>query len=257
MTGRLFLGAALSAVLAGSCLAQTPSPQTPSPQTPSTQAAPDAPKPQKVLQLLAPADIDANRLLPPAPADGSEAGRAELAEIHRIIGAASSDRVAQAKWDDDHEDPSAFAAAVGAGFDLAKLPATAEVLSIVQNDASVAATAAKKTFLRKRPWVLDATIKTCDPDDKPLTSYPSGHSTLGYSLGMTLAVLIPEKSQVFMARASDYAYSRVVCGSHYPSDTQASQALAASLVTSLLKNPDFQAKVTAAHAELQAAKLAR
>lgn len=248
MIGRLLLGAALSAVLTGSCLAQTPS-------TPSAQVA--APKPQKVLQLLVPADIDPNRLLPPPPVDGSEANRAELAEIHRIIDTASPDRMAQAKWDDDHEDASAFAAAIGAGFDLAKLPATAEVLGIVKNDASVAASAAKKTFLRKRPWAVDATIKTCDPDDKPLTSYPSGHSTLGYSLGMTLAVLIPEKSQVFMARAADYAHSRVVCGSHYPSDTQASQALAASFVTALLKNPEFQAKMTAAHAELQAAKLAQ
>ena len=242
MIGRLFLSAAISAALAGSCLAQT---------------APAAPKPPKALQLLALTDIDPNRLLPPPVADGSETNRAELAEIHRIIDTASPDRMAQAKWDDEHEDPSAFAATVGAGFDLAKLPATAEVLAIVQNDASIAASAAKKTFQRKRPWALDATIKTCDPDDKPLTSYPSGHSTLGYSLGMTLAVLIPEKSQAFMTRAADYAHSRVVCGSHYPSDTQASQALAASFVTALLKTPDFQAKLEAAHAELQAAKLAQ
>ena len=240
MIGRLFLTVAAVAMLSGPCLAQT---------------APA--KPVKALAYLTPADIDPARLLPPPPVDGSEANRAELAEIHRIIGAASPDRMAQAKWDDEHEDPSAFAAAVGAGFDLAKLPATAEVLAIVQDDASLAASAAKKAFQRKRPWAVDATIKTCDPDDKPLTSYPSGHSTLGYSLGMTLAVLIPEKSQVFMARAADYAHSRVVCGSHYPSDTQASQALAASFVTALLKSPDFQAKMTAAHAELQAAKLAQ
>lgn len=242
MIGRLFLSAAITAALAGSCLAQT---------------APAAPKPPKVLQLLAPADIDPNRLLPPPSVDGSEANRAELAEIHRIIGAASPDRMAQAKWDDDHEDPSMYAATIGAGFDLAKLPATAEVLAIVQNDASVAASTAKKTFQRKRPWVVDATVKTCDPDDKPLTAYPSGHATLGYSLGMTLAVLIPEKSQAFMARASDYAFSRVVCGSHYPSDTQASQALAASFVTALLKDPQFQARMKTAHAELQVAKLAQ
>jgi acid phosphatase (class A) len=240
MIGRLFLTAAAMATLSGSCLAQT---------------APA--KPVKMLEHLLPADIDANRLLPPPPVDGSEANRAELAELHRIIATATPQRMAQAKWDDDHEDPSMFAATVGAGFDLSKLPATAEVLAIVQNDASMASSAAKKTFQRKRPWAVDATVKTCDPDDKPLTSYPSGHSTLGYSLGMTLAVLIPEKSQAFMARASDYAFSRVVCGAHYPSDTQASQALAASLVTALLKDPEFQAKMQAAHVELQAARFAQ
>ncbi|MDB5456770.1 MAG: hypothetical protein JWP92_2355 [Caulobacter sp.] len=240
MIRRLLLTAAVLATLSAPALAQT---------------APA--KPAKVLQYLAPADIDASRLLPPPPIDGSDANRAELTELHRIIATVSPERKAQAKWDDDHEDPSMYEATIGAGFDLTQLPATAQVLAIVENDASIAASAAKKTFQRKRPWAVDATVATCDPGDKPLTSYPSGHATLGYSLGMTLAVLIPEKSQAFMTRAADYAFSRVVCGSHYASDTQASQALAAAFVTALLKSPDFQAKLSASHAELQAAKLAR
>ena len=247
MIGRLFLTAAAVAALSSPCLAQT---------APVPATAPAA-KPVKVLKYLTESDIDPKRLLPPPTADGSDAYKAELADVHRIIATATPERAAQAKWDDDHEDSSMYAATIGAGFELAKLPATAEVLAIVQNDASIAASAAKKTFQRNRPWVLDSTIKTCDPDDKPLTSYPSGHATLGYSLGMTLAVLIPEKSQAFMARAADYAYSRAVCGSHYPSDTQASQALAASFVTALLKNPEFEAKMKSAHVELQAAKLAQ
>jgi acid phosphatase (class A) len=74
---------------------------------------------------------------------------------------------------------------------------------------------------------------------------------------MTLAVLIPEKSQALMTRAQDYAYSRVVCGSHFITDTRASQALAASFVTALLKEPAFQAKLAAAHAELKGAGLAQ
>jgi acid phosphatase (class A) len=221
------------------------------------QTAAPAAKPQKVLQLLVPADIDPTRLLPPPPAEGSAAEKADLADVRRAIADRSPERLAQAKWDDEHEDPSMFVPTLGARFDIAKLPATGEVLAIVQNDASVAASGAKKVFVRKRPWAVDASIQTCDPDDKPLTSYPSGHSTLGYSLGMTLAVLIPEKSQILMTRANDYAYSRVVCGSHYVTDTRASQALAASFVTALLKDPTFQAKLAAAHAELKAAGLAQ
>ncbi|WP_297510386.1 phosphatase PAP2 family protein [uncultured Caulobacter sp.] len=225
-----------------SALAQTPAP---------------AAKPPKVLQLLVPADVDPARLLPPPAADGSAAAKADLADVHRAMAEASAERRAQAKWDDDHEDPSMFEPTLGARFDLAKLPATREVLAIVQNDASVAASGAKKLFQRKRPWVVDSTIKTCDPDDKPLSSYPSGHATLGYSLAMTLAALIPEKAQVLMTRGQDYAYSRVVCGSHYATDTRASQALAASFVSTLLKDPTFQVKLAAAHAELKGAGLAQ
>jgi len=212
-----------------------------------------AAKPAKVLQYLTPADIDPARLLPPPAADGSAAAKAELAELHRIIETASPERLSQARWDDEHEDASAFFTTAGAGFDLKALPATAEVLHVVETDVSLAAGRAKTLFARKRPWVIDPTIKTCDPDDKPLTSYPSGHATYGYSLAMTYAVLMPDKAQAFMSRAADYAFSREVCGAHYPSDTEASQALSAAVVTALLKNPEFGAKVEAAKAELKAA----
>ncbi len=223
------------------------------------QTAPAEPahKPPKVLQLLVPADVEPTRLLPPPPVEGSALEKADLADVRRAIADASPERRAQAKWDDDHEDPSMYVPTLGEGFDMAKLPATREVLAIVQNDASVAAGGAKKLFQRKRPWAVDPSIQTCDPNDKPLTSYPSGHSTLGYSLGMTLAVLIPEKAQALMTRAQDYAYSRVVCGSHYVTDTRASQALSAAFVTALLKTPAFQAKLATAHAELKTAGLAQ
>ncbi len=229
----------------------------PLPALAQTQTPAPAAKPQKVLQFLSPDDVDPARLLPPPPAEGSAAEKADLADVRRAIADRSPERFAQAKWDDDHEDPSMFAPTLGERFDMQKLPATRDVLAIVQNDASVAASGAKKLFQRKRPWAVDASIQTCDPNDKLLTSYPSGHATLGYSLGMTLAVLIPEKSQILMARAQDYAYSRVVCGSHYVTDTRASQALAAAFVTALLKAPAFQAKLTAAHAELKGAGLAQ
>ena len=235
----------LTAVAAATLIAQPGDAQTP--------GASPAAKPAKVLQFLTPADIDPARLLPPPPPEGSAAAQAELAELHRIIGARTPERFAQARWDDAHEDASAFFATIAPGFDLKALPATAEVLHIVETDVSLAAGRAKTLFARKRPWVVDPSIPNCDPDDKPLTSYPSGHATYGYSLAMTYAVLMPDKAQALLTRASDYAFSREVCGAHYPSDTQASQALSAAVVTALLKNPDFQAKLDAARAELKAA----
>ncbi|MCI3182199.1 acid phosphatase [Caulobacter sp. CCUG 60055] len=243
MPRRLLLAAAAVAALAASpALAQAPTPA----------AKPH--KPGKVLQFLTAEDVDARRLLPPPPADDAAAGKADLEAVRQTIAARSPERLAQAKWDDDHEDPSAFFATAGEGFDLKTLPATAEVMKIVQVDAAAAATAAKKVFARKRPWAVDPAIPTCDPDDKPLTSYPSGHAAQGYAFAMTYAVLMPEKAQAFMVRAKDYALSRVVCGAHFPTDIQASHALSAAVVASLLKNPGFQAKVAAAKAELRTAK---
>jgi acid phosphatase (class A) len=239
MIRRLLLtGAAFAALAFAPVLAQAPA------------------APPKVLRYVSQADISPGRLIPPPPEDGSDIAKAELAELHRLVTARTNERFTLAKWDDDHEDPSMYAPTLGLKFDMPSLPVTAELLAIIQDDASLAATAGKDRFKRKRPWAVDATIPTCDPDDKPLTSYPSGHATLGYSLGMTLAVLIPEKADILMARADEYAFSRLLCGSHYASDTRASQALAASLVTALLKNPQFQAKLEAARAELKAARIA-
>ena len=217
-------------------------------------AAPSA-KPPKVLILLSPEAVDAARLLPPPPQPGSPRAAAELAELRRIAAEATPERMAQARWDDDHEDPSLFQPLLGAAFDMKALPRTAALLQLVQTDAGAAATAAKKVFQRRRPWAVDATIKSCDPDDKPLTSYPSGHATLGYALALTLAQAMPERSQALLARASDYAYSRLVCGSHFASDTAASQALASAMIATLRTEPAYRAKVEAARQELQSAGL--
>lgn len=221
---------------------------------------------QKKLQVLTPDETDPGRLLPPPVADGSPAQQKELAEVEHLVKTRTSERFAQAKWDNEHEDPSAFFATLGPDFDLKKFPQTAKLLAVVMNDQSVVASAAKVYFHRKAPvaaavpavasyqeWSCDAAVKK--PADRPLRSYPSGHGTMGYSLGIVLSALMPEKSQAILARAADYAYSREVCGDHYHSDVEASHALGNALGILLLKNSTLQPQIEAAKAELRAAHL--
>jgi acid phosphatase (class A) len=162
----------------------------------------------------------------------------------------------QARWDDVHEDPSIFDAAIGGGFEVKKLPATWELLKLVQNEADVTANIAKKYFMRTRPWGIDKTLPYCDsnkPNAKPTNSYPSGHSSLGFSVGPVLAQLLPDKAQAILARADDYAYSREVCGVHFPSDANASRILGAVVAARLLVMPAMQSRIASARAELRAA----
>ena len=171
----------------------------------------------------------------------------------------------KAKWDAEHEDLSPFFATLGSDFDLQKLPATAKLLTGVLNDQGIAASTAKDYFHRKFPVTAEMPASgyndwTCDagdhkPDSRPLRSYPSGHATLGYSVGIVLAALIPEKSQAILIRAADYAYSREVCGDHYHSDVEASHALGNAVGILLLHNPGLQPQIEAAKAELRAAGL--
>jgi acid phosphatase (class A) len=220
----------------------------------SVGAAESAPM---LLKLLKPEQVDPARILPPPPADGSEAQKADLAEIRRLYRIRTPERLAQAQWDDAHETSMLFAGVLGPAFDLARLPRTAELLALVENEEEVAAHMAKKHFRRNRPWAIDPGLKACDyePNANPKTSYPSGHATLSYSVGLILANLMPEKSEAILTRAADYAYSRQICAAHYASDTEASHVLGTVVALDLLANVQFQPLLDASRAELQAAGL--
>lgn len=208
------------------------------------------------LGLLPPAQYEAATLLPPPPAAGSARAKSEMAELHAIEKARTPEALKYAKSDDETKDASIFAEVMGAGFDLKKLPATAKLFADVRTEEKLAADAAKAVFKRDRPWIADTALKSCSKDDAPQSSYPSGHATMGYSMGVVLAHLAPEKAQPIMARAAFYAESRLVCGMHFRSDIEAGQALGTAVALELLQNATFKTEFDAAVEELRGAKLA-
>jgi acid phosphatase (class A) len=218
------------------------------------------------LKFLTTTDIDPALVFPPPAKDGSDVQQKEMAEVNNLIHARSKERYAQAVWDARHEDPTPFAAAIGPDFDLAKLPATAKLLKDVLNDQTVLTSKAKDFFKRKFPvaaampgdsygeWTCDAEDRK--PSARPLRSYPSGHATMAYTFGVVLAALIPEKSQVILARSESYAYSREVCGDHYHSDVEAGHVLGTAIGILLLHNTAIKPEIEASKTELRAAHLA-
>jgi acid phosphatase (class A) len=229
---------------------------------PAAHAQPvPAAKALAVSKFLAPGDLNPALVLPPPPADGSALAAAEIAELHALAAARTPERLAQAKHDAEVEDVTAIAEVLGPAFDLARFPATAQLFKDLRNEDSVAAKAAKKLFNRTRPWAADAqlgadpNLEACDKGE-PKSSYPSGHTTMGYAAGAVLAQLMPGNAQVILARASDYAESRLVCGVHYRRDTEAGHVLATALVDRLMTKPAFQQELEAARTELTAAHIA-
>ncbi len=205
-----------------------------------------------VLHYLDAADVAPRRMLPAPPPRGSQAEALELATLHRLIAAATSARLAQATWDGEHEDASLFNATLQR--DLAKLPATWALLTAVQDEARKVTALAKTEFARLRPYGVDPTMPTCTKINphKAATSYPSGHATVGYATGWVLARLMPERAPDILARAQDYALSRQLCGTHFPSDTEASHMLATLVADRLLAAPRLAPMIAAARAELAA-----
>ena len=180
---------------------------------------------------------------------GSARERSELAEVHRIQAAASPDRMAKAQWEEVNEDGGVFAETFGPGF--SSLPATTKLLADVRHDEKVAASRAKAFYRRTRPWIVDPTLKPCSTDDKPLTSYPSGHATMGYAMATVLAAAAPAKSQALMARANFYAESRLVCAMHFRSDLAGGKTLGEGIGRAMLAKPAFRAELAAAAKELR------
>jgi len=226
--------------------------QTSMAQTPGTMA-----RPMKTLKVLTEADVNPARILSAPPADGSDAQKRELALVQEAYNHSSPARKEQAEWDDKHEDAGIFATTLGPQFDLARLPETSKLLALVLNDQSVTASMAKRTYLRTRPWAFDPAMKPCDykPNANPKTSFPSGHATLGYSVAYVLGTLIPEQAQALQDRAGVYAFSRLVCGDHYPSDVEASKALGVAVGVMLMRSEKLAPMIAASRAELAAAHL--
>jgi len=202
--------------------------------------------------LLDSAQIDAARLLPPPPVAGSATEKREIAELKAIAARSTPEILAAATHDAEDETPDIFNAAID--FDVATRPATFKLLDMVVKEEDEDTKAPKAFFHRLRPYSVDSGIKTCEPvkPGKRANSYPSGHATLGFSMGVVLASLVPEKSQAILARASEYAAHRLVCGVHYRSDIVAGQQFGTVLALRLMQNPEFQAQMTLARDELRA-----
>jgi len=201
--------------------------------------------------LLDPATIQPGQFLPPPPAEGSIDAKAEMKEVNDIIARSTPADIAAAAKDDADENPDIFNDAIG--FDVKTRPETFKLLTMVANEAESDTKAAKTFFHRKRPWVIDPAVKTCTLEklNQVPNSYPSGHATLAFSLAPVLTHLLPEKSQVILARASEYAEHRLVCGMHFRSDIVASQQYGTILALRLMETPAFRTQMEASQKELR------
>ena len=190
-------------------------------------------------------------ILPPPVETGSLQSKQELESMKRIMASLTQDQKDLAKKDALNLDVSFFADVI-VGFDVDQLPKTKMLFDQVKYNAEYESNLFKNYFMKKRPYQEDADIHVCvAPKPSNLNrTYPSGHTTLGYAMGIVLANLIPESSRDIMARARLYGENRVNCGAHFPTDVAAGQVLGTLVATELLKNNEFKALMKASRDEL-------
>ena len=198
-------------------------------------------------------------VLAPPPPHGSTVERNEIAEILKARANATPQALALARHDNDTEDATIFTDAIGPGWDVYKLPQTLALLKLVGHVDRHASAKAKDYFHRDRPWIVDARVQTCAPHaaGPAANSYPSGHTLLGYEMGVVLASLMPNHAAAIMARAKQYGENRILCGFHFRSDVAAGTQYGTAVARAMLQDPAFHAQFLQAQAELKGAGLAR
>jgi len=201
--------------------------------------------------FVSPQQLDAASLLPNPPASDSAQTTAELAELHQIQDTRSPAKIAHAKADDAEQDIFIFQDVLGKEFAPDLLPLTALLSDHVRGNEGVILNPAKKYFHRPRPYDFDPTLKpVCKTTTNPADySFPSGHATAGYLEALVLTMILPEKRDAILARADDYAYSRLICGVHYQTDVVASKSVAYAMIGIIANDPIFRKEFEAAKAE--------
>jgi acid phosphatase (class A) len=219
------------------------------------------PRPRAEGYLGADAVPDHRVFLPPPPAVGSPAGIADVAIFRATRSlesgprwqlAASDDRIGSRKMLGD------FGCAMGVDLAAVEAPALARTLARANADLIPIVGDAKDHYRRPRPFVTESGPICVDvsPEFAASGSYPSGHSAAAWLYALLLSEIDPGNAAAIVARGRAFGESRVVCGVHYVSDVEGGRLTTTALVAALHGQPEFEADIAAARAELAKARAA-
>lgn len=157
----------------------------------------------------------------------------------------------------------AFFAALRAG----QLPKTSSLLLGDESLAGQRITTSKekKYFQYKRPFEVVPQLIRHYGDSRPdlyesvrgSGSYPSGHTTWGYTEAFLIAAMLPELGPQILARGAEYGYHRIVLGVHYPLDVIGGRMVAQATAAELLGDSRFAGLFAQARTELRSVLAAR
>ena len=146
-----------------------------------------------------------------------------------------------------------YAHAFGLAITPTATPQTYALMCKVCVDAELGVTAAKRRYMRKRPYVQYNEHTGCPAQEEELRhtgSYPSGHSARGWATALVLAELRPDRQNQILERGYQYGESRVIEGYHYESDVEAARLAASAVVARLHADETFMLQLSKAKKEL-------
>jgi acid phosphatase (class A) len=200
-----------------------------------------------------PAPLDTTHILQPAPTPGTSRYEADRTIYLQTRSLKDSDRWILARDDaDSAKILQQFSCSAGLALDKDTAPRLAAVLLRMRKDVSESTNAAKDVYKRKRPYLIDEGPICIDKTDSLAASpdYPSGHTTWGWSVGLILAELLPDRTSNILLRARSIGESRVVCGVHNSSAVEAGRTNASAVIAALHGQDAFRKDLDAARKEM-------
>lgn len=225
------------------------------------EALPEAGSEAQVSGFLKPDNIpDSLSLLPPPPQKGSADFAADEEAYRATRALRNTPRWTLAVRDANLNfpgAPEAFSCAVDIPITRTETPHLYDLMRRSLVDSARVTFAAKDHYRRVRPFVVNKE-STCTPEYEPELmkngSYPSGHSSIGWTWALILTELAPGRENAILSRGYAFGENRVVCGVHWQSDVTAGRVVASSLVARLHADPVFRKEMAAAGAEIAAAR---
>lgn len=202
---------------------------------------------------------DTYKILPPAPVAGTTRYEADRAIYLGTRSLKDTPRWALAQNDVNQlgilKDLSC---SIGVDLTQANAPKTVALISRVGRDVSRATDRPKDIYKRQRPYLIDEG-PTCIEKSAALSQspdYPSGHNTWGWTVGLIMAELAPDRATEILARARAFGEGRLVCGVHNLSAVEAGRMNGSIVVAALHGQESFRKDLEIVRKEVAAARKA-
>ena len=149
-----------------------------------------------------------------------------------------------------------FSCALGTKLSPSNAPALFKIFDRAGGDIGSMFQRPKDEYRRARPFVGNR-LPICvarTPQFIASPSYPSGHTTIEFSVALILAELAPDRGSEILARGRTLGESRIVWGVHWASDVEAGFLSAAVFVAALHGSLDFRNDLDTARQQVAATR---
>ncbi len=202
---------------------------------------------------------DTYKILPPAPVPGTIRYQADRSTFLATRSLKDSPRWAMAI--NDVSIPGTLkdmSCAVGVELTAQNAPRFTALIQRAGPDIGWATNHPKDIYKRQRPYQIDEGPICVEKSEALAKSpdYPSGHVTWGWTIGLILAELAPDRATEILVRARAFGESRLVCGVHNMSAIESGRSNASILVAGLHGSAEFRKDMDAARVEIAKARAA-